>query len=54
VSGSAAMRDRPYSLRSHITFIPGSPQMIRHPAPSYQTRTVRLEMFGKHCAQVAF
>jgi hypothetical protein len=54
VPGSAAMRDRPDSLLSHFEFVLGRLQMTRHHATSYQTRPLRLEMFGERCAQVAF
>ena len=54
VSGSAAMRDRPDSLRSHFEFALGRLQITRRLAPSYQTRPLRLEMFVELCAQDAF
>jgi hypothetical protein len=48
------MRDRPDGLRSHFEFVLSSLQITGRLATSYQTRPLRLEMFGGHCAQVAF
>src|SRR5690242_1248411 len=45
VSGSAAMRDRPDTLRSHITSTVGMARLLRHLLPSYQTRPPGLKTF---------